>query len=543
MTLDALPPRSLRTLPLAPLLVALLFSAAPVSMGQEPPSAPGPQALPSDPAGGSAAEEKPRRSITLTVDECVELAIRQNHGLAADWLARRIADAGIEEARGAFDPIFGTTASWAEDRVPIGSALGGASVLEDSVITWDSSLGGLLPTGLTYDVTWNVVNTDNNNSFQLFNPQTRNSLTVNVTQPLLRGAWTTVNEQQIRSAEIAKSTSDEDFNAALSTLIHGVRSAYWDLSFARRNVQLRKANLELGQESVRITRRRYAEGLVPASDILTATAEVYRREEALISAQNVLYNAEDALKRLIFAFANRPEWDFEIVSGTAPREPGGIPTPALESALADAFRDRADLRSQRLSLRQRELDLFVARNGLQPQLDLVGSWRSQALGTELSDTWEDTLTGEEQSYSVGLQLSVPIGNTAARARLRRAELQIRQSVELLRELENQIATEVRTAVRDLHYLQRKWEAAVQTRRNTEEDHRAQRVKLDLGLITQFDLQTVEQNLVQSRTSEVEAQTDHERALSNFERVIGRSYREGWIQGLVAASRLGRNAAL
>ncbi len=536
MKLDDHPPRRLGALHLACTSFALL-AATRLADAQEP------QPAPSAEEREGAAEEPRRRSITLTVDECVELAIRQNHGLAAEWLARRIADAGIEEARGAFDPVFGTNGSWAEDRVPIGSSLGGASVLQDSVITWDSSLRGLLPTGLTYDVTWNVVNTDTNNSFQLFNPQTRNNLTVNLTQPLLRGAWTTVNEQQIRSAEITKSASDENFNAALSTLIHAVRSAYWDLSFARRDVQLRKANLELGQESVRITRRRYAEGLVPASDILTANAEVYRREEALIGAQNALYNAEDALKRLIFAFANRPEWDFEIVSGTAPREPGGIPTPALESALADAFRDRADLRSRRLTLRQRELDLLVARNGLQPQLDLVGTWRSQALGTELSDTWKDTLTGDQQSYSVGLQLSVPIGNIAARARLRRAELQIRQAVEQLREIENQIATEVRTAVRDLHYLQRKWEAAVQTRRNTEEDHRAQRVKLDLGLITQFDLQTVEQNLVQARTSEVESQTDYERALSNFERVIGRSYREGWIQGLVAASRLGRNATL
>lgn len=529
------------------LVGALLFGwcglAAPLSAQDQPATGVEAEQAAIDENQKEDANLKPRRALHLEVDECVELAIRQNHGIAAEWLRKRIAETDIREAEGAFDPIFGTNASWAENRVPIGSALGGASVLQDSVIHWDSSLRGLLPTGLTYNITWNVDNTDTNNTFNLFNPQTRNSLLVEVAQPLLRGAWTEVNEAQVRSAEIAKISRDEDFNNALSELIFSVRSAYWDLSFAIRNVQLRKANLELGQESVRITRRRYAEGLVPASDISTATAEVYRREEALISAQNVLYGAEDALKSLIFAFSARPEWDFELIAATAPREPLGIPTPVIETALADAFRDRADLRSLRLGLRQRELDLLVARNGLQPQLDFVGTWRSQALGTELSDTWEDTLTGDQQSYSVGVQLSVPIGNVSARARFRRAELEIRRAVELLRSFENTIATEVRTAVRDLHYLQRKYEAAVQSRRNTEEDHRSQRVRLDLGLITQFDLQTVEQNLVEARTSEVEAQTDYERAAANYERVVGRSYREGWIQGLVAASRLGRNRDL
>src|SRR5688572_7027983 len=68
--------------------LALGLGVALPAWAQDPPAA----ALPEQVA--TAGEERPRRSLTLTVDECVELAIRQNHGLAAEWLARKIADAG-----------------------------------------------------------------------------------------------------------------------------------------------------------------------------------------------------------------------------------------------------------------------------------------------------------------------------------------------------------------------------------------------------------------------------------------------------------------
>lgn len=482
-------------------------------------------------SGASAPQEQDvpqdeRRVLRLEIDACVDMALRNNSNLAASGSARAIAHEGVDEARGIFDPTFTTGATWTDRARPVGSRLGGADTIEETVINWDAGVNGLLPTGLTYNLNWRVDNTDTNNSFNLFNPITNNSLDVQVTQPLLRGAWTTTAEAPVARADLQEKIAAENYDQAMANLVRDTESAYWDLYFAYQDLIVKRFSLRLGEELLRITQRRYAEGLVPATDILTVRVDVSQRHTALINSESALYAAEDGLKRLIFNHATHPEWEFRIEALTKPRRAGEFPVPSLDQAIAQALTQRPEVRAARLQVQTRQLDLETRESELLPDLSLVGTWTSAAIGQKLSDTYLDTLSGKTQTYSVGLRLNLPLGNRVARARHRAAILQLRQALEQLRTSQNTVVFETREAIRNLEFLAVRARAAAQTRRNAEEQHRAQKLKWDLGLITQYDFQDVEEDLIQARTDELKTQTDYEKALSVLERNMGRAHLRG-----------------
>ena len=95
----------------------------------------------------------------------------------------------------------------------------------------------------------------------------------------------------------------------------------------------------------------------------------------------------------------------------------------LMDQIDTALENRLELGEQQWRIDETDVLLMTARNGELPQLDIVANATIQGL----AGAWSTALRNQGEfnhiGYEVGLQFSYPIGNRAAKAQTRQAQLQ------------------------------------------------------------------------------------------------------------------------
>lgn len=327
------------------------------------------------------------------------------------------------------------------------------------------------------------------------------------TQPLLRNAWSSYALRDVDTARAAQAEARNVYEQDVQDTLLSIVRAYWELVFAREEYRVQYQGYELAQEQLRITRAKIQARALAPRDVVADEAEVARRQEGLITAENEIRLREDDLRRLLFDNRDGEMW----VQPLRPTSP--IPTkydvadlrwqvPALE-----ARRHRPDLQALRNEIRIAELGLSTAEIELLPQLDLVSSYNSAGVRPHNPDAWADAFDFEFPDWSVALEFSIPIGNSAAKARLQRARIEVEEKKRNLYVQELDIDREVREAVRNLKTLVESIRAARESVRLAENDLDTARHKQRVGELTFFDVQERNQQLVEARSRLLRNQLD------------------------------------
>jgi len=258
-----------------------------------------------------------------------------------------------------------------------------------------------------------------------------------------------------RNAEI----SSLELERRVEDILVVVANAYWDLLYARKDLEVKEQGLLEATDLLDINRRKLQVGSGTEIDVIDAEANIETQKAGIIDARNALDNAQDSLLDQI----NAPDYrlgrdnplfiDVEIVPTTEPAFED------LELSLADsvdtALDERVELRQSRLTIENAE-DLYDrASNDLLPSLDLIGSWTNSGLEDGFSGTWRELSGGTYYDWSVGLVFEIPIGNRAARERRSQADID-RSSAQLDRERTvNSIVLGVTQAVRNVRSAQQR----------------------------------------------------------------------------------------
>jgi outer membrane protein len=215
----------------------------------------------------------------------------------------------------------------------------------------------------------------------------------------------------------------------------------------------------------------------------------------------------------------------------------------LARLLDEALKDRPDIA---LAVKQEEnttLSLKGSRNELRPQLDLVASMQNNGgvgsenpafipnsilaigappaellggYGTALSQIFRRSFP----SYSVGVQLNVPIRNRIAKADVTRDELQYRQTEARFLQLKSQVRLQVGNAYIALQQAKASYSAALQARKLQEQALDVERAKFEAGIATAYELIQYQANLAQAKSSEVTALGVYAKAKAALQRAVG-----------------------
>jgi outer membrane protein TolC len=118
---------------------------------------------------------------------------------------------------------------------------------------------------------------------------------------------------------------------------------------------------------------------------------------------------------------------------------------------------RVELRKQKWTIRQRELELAAARNFLKMRLDFVGLYRRHGFGdnlfgnndTPLYSAWESMFSDSLDDWRIGFELRTPIGTRIGHTAVHHAELQLARENAVYRDQELVISHELSGALAEL----------------------------------------------------------------------------------------------
>jgi len=472
----------------------------------------------------AAADGAPTaRRVSLTLEECVRRAYTNNVTIEKGRDAAASAATGFDEARGAFDPAFFTDVEAGETIRPTGSDLvGGFGVQEtdQDSLSFMSGFRGLLFSGATYQFDLSFFRSYYQPSgFMTVNPQVYSTYGFEVKQPLLRSGWTTYNLSSTMKATIASRQEDLNLETTLNETIFGVVEAYWNLVYAIENLATNEESLELAENLLSINRRKRDEGLFGKLEVLEAEASVAEAKEMLITARNGVKAAEDSLKRLICPSSDSPEWSAGITPLTVPRM-GEEKSLDIDALIGETLQNRPDYQALMMEKKAREVDILVARNESLPKLDLTGTYRLNSLGTNLGNSLDDLERRKYRSFSMAMNLEIPIGNRSAKSVLKRSLLEMRKAETALREKEIEIVYELREAVRDISLQREKMQAAGESKRLSEERYRGEIKLLEVGRSIPYQVREAKRNYLTGRDSENRARLDYQIALVKIEKIKG-----------------------
>ena len=216
------------------------------------------------------------------------------------------------------------------------------------------------------------------------NPTFTSSLSFGITQPMLRGRNLDQNRRTIEIAKRNVSLSDTQFRQRTIEIVAGVQRAYWDLTYALRNLQVQRDSLKDAKDQLEHNKRLVEEGQLAPIDILAADTQVANFEQAVYDALNVATQAENALKNLISPNRNDTIWSQSIT----PVDSVDLATPAttLPEALDLALQNRPELEINKTQKDINTIDQKYYRDQKKPQIDLIASYNQTGAAGDRKST-------------------------------------------------------------------------------------------------------------------------------------------------------------
>ncbi len=195
----------------------------------------------------------------------------------------------------------------------------GQSIVTDLGV-YDVAIGQQMKWGGgRYDIAWDSTRWESTNIVSTFNPSFGANMTLQHTQPLLRGFRTDARRTQLVVSRINRDISDIDLEETLVNTLAGVRLAYWDLVYARAAVGVQRQALALAEQLVQDNRVRVEVGTMAPIDVVAAQSEAAARRQLLAQAVETQHTSELALKELIVGGTSDELWNAELTPTDQPR--------------------------------------------------------------------------------------------------------------------------------------------------------------------------------------------------------------------------------
>ena len=379
---------------------------------------------------------------------------------------------GLNAALAEFDTTFASGTTWGRNSGRINVPGTPHSTAETTGFT--SSLTKSFATGAAVQLSndWNYLGT--NSSSAAFPSLYTGSIGASVRQPLLAGSGVdftrvagpvnpafggiTGVSQGVVIARINQDLTLADFEIAVRNGLREVENSYWDLYLRYRLYDTAVTAHESASESWRQVNTELEVGTGLLEDELLARDRLYETRATLELALNELYKAETYLRRVIGLPMN---------DGTVLR-PADEPAlaefrPDWQASMVDGLTYRAELRRQKWQIKSLQLQLNAARSLVRPRLDAVASYDVNGFGDRLlGQGVNDPITGlpvrnalgsmsndDLDSWSLGMQFSMPVGLRQARSQVRNYELQLAKASAILAAQERSVAYDIATAIQDI----------------------------------------------------------------------------------------------
>ena len=432
-----------------------------------------------------------------------------------------------------YDPALSGLINWAhQSTVEYNPQLTGASnwLLSNNVTGNVGFTQGFSP-GTQLSMTFDNTRLTSNSDRFTYNPLLNSSLGFTITQPLLRGFGIALNRRFINIANNNGRIADLVFQQQAIDTVAGIARLYTDLVSLNEDVKVKREASRLAQRLYDDNKDKVDQGTLAPIEVTRAQAQVAVSQQALISAEGLVEQQELIVKTAITrgGLGNPAIRAARIIPTDTLTVPDTAPARPVEDLITEAVRDRPDLAQAGIQVQNSQIGLKGSLNALRPELDVVGTVQNGGLsgvvnpvaaaltpgatiypggyGTALGQVFKNNFP----TYSVGLQLTLPLRNRVAQADAVRDQLQLRQTQVRRQQFEDQVRLEVADAYVAMQQAQAAYQAAVQSRILQEQSVDVEQATFDVGLATNYLVIQYQTLLAQARSTEVAAKGAYAKA--------------------------------
>ncbi len=494
-------------------VIVVVLAVARVAHGA-PPGAP-PGAPDGDANGGTDGATN-----ELRLDAVIAVAVRQSPDLERARIDADLARAQLLRAEGSEDTHLGARAQGARVHASPNDPNGDSET--ESVTASASrtlSTGGTLGVSVTGDrLQLPGVTVDANGNAQAAVVSRYSAgIAVQLAQPLLRGAGPTAFEAPIRQAAQQRDAASLTREAKARDLVVSLVQSYWELAFAWRQLEVRKASLDLAQQQLAYTEGAIRAEKVARSEVLAVEQAIATRKQDVIAAEQALYEQSLALRQLAGL-----EIGPDAITVKTEALPPNVGAPDLDVAavVRVAFEHSAELAALEASRHAAEIGEAAADNAAKSKLDFDLTAGPVGAAATASQALSDLVAHPGYSVTANLTLDHAIerrtergGQAVARAAVLAARVTERDA-------------RARLAVRATRAVQRARAALASIALGdeaiglAEQNVTAEQKRFELGKSTNFDVLRRQDELEQARLRHAAAITDYLAARADLDGLSG-----------------------
>ena len=481
--------------------------------------------------------------LPMTLEEAITLALKNNNNIDISRNDVQVAEYNLRAAHGVYDPLLLSENYYESATTPTASAIGGAvnGAVTQTRFFGSAGVNGFSPiAGGTYTADFSSSRTTTSNTNSFLNPQYPSALAFTYRQPLFRNFRFDNNRRQIEIAKKTLGLTDAQFRQQAIEVIAQVESAYWDLVFALRNLSVQIDAVKQARTQLESNQRLVAGGVLAPIDVVAATTQITTFEQNVYTVQESVTRAENNLKTLMLPDRTSEVWARAIT----PVSEVSLDTPkiGLDIALTEAIRNRPEITQLQTNAEINQIDQRYYRNQTKPQIDLVGQYTTQGLAGAPTARSIDPDTGmtvvpenlrggyftslgnliqqDYPTYRVGVSISLPWGNTVAKANLGRSLVEATRIGNQRAQIEQIVEAEVRNSMQALKSGEARLASALATRQSAEQLYESEQRQFRAGTTTFYLVLQRQTELLAARSRELQAQTDLNKAISEFQRATG-----------------------
>ncbi len=484
---------------------------------------------------GEAGMAVQNGKLELSLDEAISLALERNLSLLIERYEYSSSLLGIDQNLGIYDYLLRGSFERNGQTIPVSSALVQAgAALSQTGTTFNLGLSRLTPIGGRAELSVNNSRSATNNRTDTLNPRYGSTVTLSYDQPLLRNFGKLETERNLIIARNSSAISREQLQLRVEQVIQQISDRYWQLVEAREQLKVAEESLRLAQDLHGMNKIQVEVGTIAPLELVQSEAGVATRQEEIIRRRAAVEDGADAIRQLL-NLDQGALWQAEVVPITPPETEAH--SVDVEAAIRAALSARPELKRRQLENQNLKIEARHAEDQTKPQLNLETSYgfngvkgdgrergEDGQLGLrdrDFTDALDQALSGEFPGWRVALVLTYNLQNRTAKAQKAIADLALDQGEVTLRDLEQQIVTEVRRTARAVETAAQQIESTRVSSNLAQKNLDAERKRYENGIATSFQVLEIQEDLSQAKSREVSAKIAYRTALVNFERTAGR----------------------
>lgn len=443
---------------------------------------------------------------TLSLEDAIFLAIRENPNVSGAEITHIIQKYTVELEAWKFKPHYALSGTVTTTR--------NFSTTENGFVTQnatgaDGSVSLLTPYGT--QVTFSPsVNQDDH-----FHP----GLSLEVSQPLLRGFGRPIVEAELYNALDNEKIGRLNLENVLRVTVTNVINAYVDVISAQKKLEVDEDALKRALISVEQTKKFIQSGRKAGVELVTVEADAASAEVNIENDKNALLSARFAV---LGAIGLDPESKIAFEKMNIPALIKKYYIPSLSQAKILALENDIQYQTDRLTLEgAKKRSLLQAKDNTRWKLDLSGSISTgKGAGGGQNSGLESIVNGVNQTSEIALKLTVPIDDRAAKVAFATAKMNLRQAEIALNQEKWAKETNIINGWNSLFSARRALRFAEDANTLQQKTYQISFQKYAHGLIDSLQLQSAQQQLINSESGLNVARMSYLKTLVNVDLLMG-----------------------